>query len=180
MGHIHTTSGEHDHTVSAYIVRLDFDEPKIMLHKHKKLGKFLQFGGHIELHENPWAALAHELEEESGYKLSQLRVLQPKLRLGQLLGIKVHPVPIIYNTHAFDESEEHYHTDAGYALVAHQDPELPPGEGESLHIHLFSLEDLDRLSSDEIYFNTREIARFLLKSSILEEFEQIPTLEYPL
>jgi len=63
MAHIHTQPGQHDHTASAYIVRTDFDEPKIMLHLHRKIGKYLQFGGHVELHETPWQAVVHELRE---------------------------------------------------------------------------------------------------------------------
>ncbi len=53
MAHIHTQPGQHDHTASAYIFRVDFDEPKLVLHLHRKINKYLQFGGHIELHETP-------------------------------------------------------------------------------------------------------------------------------
>ncbi len=54
MSHIHTNTGEHDFCASGSIVRLDStDVPKILLHKHKKLGVFIQFGGHVELNENP-------------------------------------------------------------------------------------------------------------------------------
>jgi hypothetical protein len=49
MAHIHTEPGQHDFTASAFIIRLDrLDErgqPKLLLHKHKKLHKLLQFGG---------------------------------------------------------------------------------------------------------------------------------------
>ena len=65
MPHIHTKPGQHDHTVSAFIVRLDGKQPRILLHRHKKSGVYMQFGGHIELHENPWQAISHELLEES-------------------------------------------------------------------------------------------------------------------
>ena len=71
MPHIHTLPGEHDATASAYIVRTDLGEPAIMLHRHKKLDTMLQFGGHVELHENPLEAIAHELREESGYDFRQ-------------------------------------------------------------------------------------------------------------
>ena len=36
MSHIHTKPGEHECTVGAYIVRLDGDEPRALLHLHKK------------------------------------------------------------------------------------------------------------------------------------------------
>ena len=66
MAHIHTQPGQHDHTASAYIIRTDLDTPRIMLHLHRKIGKYLQFGGHVELNETPWQAVVHELREESG------------------------------------------------------------------------------------------------------------------
>jgi len=42
-------------------------EPRIILHKHRKLNKLLQFGGHVELDETPWQAVLREIAEESGY-----------------------------------------------------------------------------------------------------------------
>lgn len=71
MPHIHTKPGQYDHTVTAYIVRTDGDDPKVLLHMHRKLGMLLPPGGHVELDETPWAAMAHELTEESGYTLDE-------------------------------------------------------------------------------------------------------------
>lgn len=36
MGHIHNNPSEHDYTVGAYVVRLDQNQPKVLLHLHKK------------------------------------------------------------------------------------------------------------------------------------------------
>jgi 8-oxo-dGTP pyrophosphatase MutT (NUDIX family) len=58
MPHIHE---KYDFTVSAMIMH--HSEPKLGLHFHKKLRKWLQAGGHIELHEDPLQALEHELLE---------------------------------------------------------------------------------------------------------------------
>ncbi len=52
MPHIHEL---YDFTASAYI--LHPTESKILLLLHKKLGKWLQPGGHIELSEDPLQAL---------------------------------------------------------------------------------------------------------------------------
>ena len=46
MAHIHEKI---DFTTSVFIVR----NGKVLLHKHKKLGIWLQPGGHIELDEDP-------------------------------------------------------------------------------------------------------------------------------
>lgn len=64
MSHIHSGNNQHDLTVTAYIVRIDTPEPQALLHLHKKLGVLLPVGGHVELSETPWQAIAHELEEE--------------------------------------------------------------------------------------------------------------------
>lgn len=78
MPHIHTQPGQHDHTASAFIIRTDGTEPRILFHMHKKIKKLMQPGGHVELHETPWQAVVHEIEEEAGYEISQLKILQPK------------------------------------------------------------------------------------------------------
>lgn len=74
MPHIHEGDGQHDLTAGAFIIRFDQDEPKGLLHFHRKLHKLLPIGGHVELNESPWQAIAHELDEESGYSMSQLMV----------------------------------------------------------------------------------------------------------
>lgn len=79
MPHIHTAPNQHDHTVTGYVIRTDGDQPRALLHVHKKLGKLLPPGGHIELDETPWAAMLHELREEAGYDAGQLLVLQPTI-----------------------------------------------------------------------------------------------------
>src|SRR5690349_16040516 len=98
MSHIHTEFGQHDHTVSAYVIRTDFEEPKLMLHLHRKFGRYAQFGGHIELNETPWQAIAHELEEESGYMLDNVQILQPSKRLSSVVSAVVHPHAISHVT----------------------------------------------------------------------------------
>lgn len=44
MPHIHNQPGQHDICVSGYIVKItESAEPRIILHKHRKLNKLLQF-----------------------------------------------------------------------------------------------------------------------------------------
>ncbi len=95
---------------SALIARTGGVEPELILHKHKLLNKYLQFGGHVELDENPWQAIIHEVAEESGYSMDQLRVLQPVSRLRKVNGVAAHPYPVSLLTHKFGELD-HYHTD---------------------------------------------------------------------
>ncbi len=72
MAHIHE---HYDFTVSAYV--LHPTQPKIALHFHKKLFKWLQFGGHVELDEDPAQALTHELLEEAGFKTGLIGTIFP-------------------------------------------------------------------------------------------------------
>jgi ADP-ribose pyrophosphatase YjhB (NUDIX family) len=51
-----------DFTVSVFVVH----DEKVLLVDHKKLGKWLPVGGHIEVGENPEQAAYREVAEESG------------------------------------------------------------------------------------------------------------------
>lgn len=157
MPHIHTEPGQHDHTASAYIFRTDFDEPKVLLHLHKKFGKYMQFGGHIELHETPWQAISHELREESGYDMTQLKILQPKDRITGLQGVVVHPQPIVHATQPINDGA-HFHTDTMYAFVATEPPQNTPDEGETNDSLLLTRAELLALQDDKIIPNVRETA----------------------
>ena len=150
MPHIHTQPGQHDNTATGYIIRLDGDQPRALLHMHKKLGKLMPPGGHIELDETPWAALAHELREEAGYDLSQMRVLQPKLRLRQadVTGVTLHPQPVLMNTH--DITPEHYHSDICYELTVTDEPRHPLAEGESTDVRWLTRGEVAALPDGQI------------------------------
>jgi ADP-ribose pyrophosphatase YjhB (NUDIX family) len=174
MPHIHTQPGQHDHTASAFVFRIDFDEPKVMLHIHKKIGKYLQLGGHIELNETPWQAIAHELREESGYEMNQLKILQPVDRPRQLSDAVIHPQPVSHSTHSFGSTTDHFHTDVAYAFVANEPPRYAPESGESTNISLFTRNELKRLPNDAIIGNVRELALYIF-DTCLEKWRPIAT-----
>lgn len=164
MPHIHAQDGQHDLTISMYIIRTDFAQPKLLLHKHKKLNKWMQFGGHVELNENPWQAVEHELLEETGYELSQLKLLQPEDRLLELnTGHAVlHPQPACVNTHPIATPDlkgaKHYHIDIGYVFVSDQEPSQLLADGESNEFGLFTRDELDGLKG-ETWDDTLTICR---------------------
>jgi ADP-ribose pyrophosphatase YjhB (NUDIX family) len=175
MPHIHTNPGEHDHTASAFIVRTDFDEPKVMLHMHKKLGRYLQFGGHIETTETPWEAIVHEILEESGYEMSQLTLLQPKDRIGSLGTGKTHPIPIYHHTHQF--SEAHFHTDVSYPFVTDQEPRRVVGADESGEVRLFTRAEISEFADDDTFESVRRAALYVL-DVCLNQWERVDPREY--
>jgi 8-oxo-dGTP pyrophosphatase MutT (NUDIX family) len=176
MPHIHTGHGEHDHTASAFIVRLDQSEPKILLHKHKKTGLYQQFGGHIELSENPWQAVTHELLEESGYGMEQLQLLQPHERIkpGQKSYIQ-HPVAVSHNTHKFDDG--HKHIDVAYAFVTEQEPAYQLAAGESAEFILVTYQELKQMPEDQVPEGIKDIGLFIFETC-LAKWERVKPDSY--
>jgi 8-oxo-dGTP diphosphatase len=160
MPHIHTEPHEHDHTVSAFIINTV--DNTLLLHQHKVMKIWLQPGGHIELKENPWQAIQHELEEETGYTLDQLKVLQAYYPLPGLVET-IHPVPLVYRTHPFP-GIDHYHTDAAYAFTTEQLPSKSIGEDESDTLTWFTFKELKKLNPGvDIAADARTVGLHLLK-----------------
>lgn len=184
MPHIHTGSGEHDSTASAYIVRLGQGEPRLLLHQHKKLGVFLQLGGHVELKENPWQTVLREIREESGYEADQLAVLQPPVRLEHLTGVELHPHTLAPLTHPFPDNKSnqefnspHFHTDLPWAFVTEEPPRLPVGQDESNTLQFFSVSELKDLAADNIPEDVRQIGLFVL-GACLDNWEKVPIANF--
>lgn len=171
MSHIHTEPGQHDLTACAYIVRTDLPEPALLLHQHRTLNKWLQFGGHVELNENPWQAVLREIREESGYEPAQLKLLQPDIPLITLSGATSHPWPVSLNTHRFG-TLDHYHNDIAYAFTASQSPKHKEIDGESATFGAFGRDALAALPDDEIPANVRETGLIIL-DNYLKNWRQV-------
>lgn len=177
MSHIHTLPGQHDHTVSCYIVRLDGNEPLIWLHMHKNLGRLLPAGGHIELDETPWDAAVHEILEESGYSIHDLQILQPKDRLKSLEGVRLHPQPVAVSTQK--PEKDHFHVDSAYVFIAHGEPSNTIAAGESNDIRWLTRAELENLDiSKDIFTNTKEIYRYILDHCV-DAWEKVSPDAYP-
>jgi len=174
MPHIHTLSGQHDMTVSAYIFRIIDDTPHVLLHMHKKFGKLLQPGGHVELDETPWQAMAHELIEETGYSLTDLKVLQPEGMFTSLPHAAIHSTPSTLNTHLIDNVDyPHFHTDMAFVFIADKTPAQPPHERESQDLRWLSMVDIERLGADDVYLDTIELCRHAFEIT-LKDWHPVP------
>jgi hypothetical protein len=165
MSHIHTDPGQYDFTASAYIIRTNGAEPVIVLHKHRKLNMYLQFGGHVELNENPWSAITHEVSEESGYKMSQLKLLQPNIKPIQITSGVLHPFPVAALSIQYGDLN-HNHTDHAYAFVTNELPAGSMDDGESTEIRAFTATELAALPGNEIPANVREIGLYILEECL--------------
>ena len=83
-----------------------------VLHLHKRLGRWMQPGGHVDAPEAPWEAALREAQEETGLVLSH-----PDAGY-RLLHLDVH-----------EAAKGHTHLDFRYLLLASDaDPSPPPGE----------------------------------------------------
>lgn len=138
----------------------------------------MHFGGHVELHETPWAAVIHEVREESGYELDQLRLLQPPHALANLNDRSVsHPLPFVLATHPFGADETHFHTDITYIFITDEEPRHPIGEEESGEIRLFTRNEIDKLPPEQTPNNLRVMALYAF-DKILSEWQAVDPNNY--
>ena len=81
MPHIHKQPNQHDASVTMFIICMDGNQPQLLMHMHRKLGKLMPPGGHVDLDETHLPAVRHELHEDTGYRLNELYIIQTKLRM---------------------------------------------------------------------------------------------------
>lgn len=121
-------------TASSFVVTPKFDW--MLLHLHRKLERWLQFGGHDDGEQHPAKAVLRELAEESG--------LQDFAFFGHpvIFDLDVHTIP------ARASMPEHQHFDVRYLFVAPKEQPLRPAEGESEILRWSRLEDSAALLMD--------------------------------
>src|SRR2546427_1990479 len=96
MAHIHEKI---DFTVVIFVV----DQSKVLLIHHRKLGKWLPLGGHIELDEDPEQAALREAREESGFEVELLGERPPTTGAGTRALI----APRFLDIHRITDTHEH-------------------------------------------------------------------------
>ena len=117
LSHPFDEHGDVTHVTGSAIV---VSELGVLLHRHKRLGIWLQPGGHIDEGETPWDGAVRETLEETGLTASH----PPEGP--QLVHVDVHPGP-----------RGHTHLDLRYLLYAPAVDPHPP-EGESPDVAWFS------------------------------------------
>lgn len=157
MPHIHNGEGEHDLTASAFIIREMHGQFVVLMHKHKKIDRIMQPGGHVELTENPYQAVLREVEEETGYLPEQLHPMERSVRTGSFGFITTNdPQPFYVNTLHIQDDPVHFHTDLSYVFFVTEEPKATPLEGESTEFYW--LEESQIPWDERIPRNVRKIA----------------------
>ncbi|MET0421746.1 MAG: NUDIX domain-containing protein [Acidimicrobiia bacterium] len=104
----------------------------VVLLVHRRLGRWMQPGGHLEPGESPADGAVRESIEETG-----LAVRHPDGG-AMLVHVDVH-----------EAARGHVHLDLRYLLVAPDDDPAPPA-GESQQVQWFSWEDADGLADESL------------------------------
>lgn len=120
-------------TGSAWIVNQDFS--RVVLLHHRKLGKWVQPGGHCDGEREVLSVAQRETWEETGLQSTPLLD-------GRVFDVDIHVIPAYWNT------PEHLHFDVRYLLQA-DDSQRIICSHESKAVRWVSLEEALQLSGEE-------------------------------
>jgi 8-oxo-dGTP pyrophosphatase MutT (NUDIX family) len=109
----------------------------VVLLKHKRLGLWLQPGGHVDPGETPWDGALREAREETGLDVAFVAEHLGDDGVPELIHVDVHP-----------GGRGHTHLDLRY-LVDGGDADPDPPAGESQEIAWFDWADAIEQASDE-------------------------------
>jgi 8-oxo-dGTP pyrophosphatase MutT (NUDIX family) len=132
-------------TASCYIVD---GENRLLLHHHRRLDRWLQMGGHIDLGETPLEAALREGREESG--------LVDLTAIGGILDLDIHRIP------AGKGEPDHHHFDVRYLARTASPGSIMMDRSESNDLRWVSLEEAAALMpAGESLRVLRKIARLV-------------------
>jgi 8-oxo-dGTP pyrophosphatase MutT (NUDIX family) len=141
-----------DHFVPGHITASVFivdGRGHLLLHHHRRLGRWLQMGGHLEPGETPLDAALREGAEESG--LSDLSLLK-----AEPFDLDIHPIP------AAKGEPDHRHYDVRYVARTATPHAITIDGAESLELKWVTLEEaVVLMSSPESKRAIRKIASAL-------------------
>lgn len=102
------------------------DRGRTLLHRHKRLGLWLQPGGHVDAGETPAEAALREAREETGVPLDHAG-----------------PEPRLVHVDVHEGGRGHLHLDLRYVLVGDGDAPFAPAAGESRQLAWVPVAEID-------------------------------------
>ena len=104
----------------------------MVMHLHRRLGRWMQPGGHVDGDEEPWQAAERESEEETGLAVA-------------------HPPggPVLVHLDVHPAAQGHTHLDFRYLLLG-EDAEPAPPPGESQDVRWCTWEEAASLADDAL------------------------------
>ncbi len=138
-------------TGSAWVVSSD-GSSSLLLH-HRKLGKWLQPGGHVDGEPEVYRSVLREVQEETG--LWDLRFEVDPAGGIRPFDLDIHTIP------AIDGEPRHNHYDIRFLLVAADGQALSPND-ESLDLRWCTWDEIEGLTREESVLRMARKARSLL------------------
>lgn len=154
---------EKQFTVTGYVVNLK--RTKLLLVKHKKLGKWLPAGGHIEKNELPHIAAIREVFEETGIQARIVSSGEFNLELKGDIDTQIpKPYALCYQLIPKNgDTSEHIHLDMQYILEADEESLLEANTSEVNSVRWCDKDEI--ISSLPTYDSVIGFARLYLKSN---------------
>jgi len=138
------------------------EQNEVLLVKHKKLGKWIYPGGHLEQNETPDECVAREVFEETNLKVEIIDTRNHELA-DESIGVSVlhNPYSILCERIDKGDKEIHFHIDLIYICKIVAGTEISYDEKESEGIGFFSG---DKIKNMEMFHNNKELVLAYLKS----------------
>ncbi len=137
-------------TATAYIIH----EAKVLLIPHPKLGKWLPPGGHVELNETPPECACREALEETGLEIEIIPQENIWVDEWNAKSFERPYLCLLENIPAHGAKPAHQHMDFIYLAK-------PTGGSLSHDAKWFSLEEVETLTDDEMFGETKKTLRHL-------------------
>lgn len=156
MGHINHL---YDFTIGGFI---EYEE-RLLLLFHKRLGTWMNVGGHVEPNENPKAALWREIFEETGLKQENLSLIEPHQERPDIsdTSAEMLPIPFDFTVYFSGKSKTHQHIDLAYMMKSNTNKVIHNPE-ESLSHKWVTVDELESMQN-QMFPNVYKQCMFALK-----------------